>query len=154
MLGPKHDRPDSFASRVKNSREKPLEFDGSSLGSKYVSDQSSNFFNTYAKTINKACGQTSSLFQHPFGRVAVTTDRQFWTMIACIHQNPQKHRFVKDFRDWKYSSYGMVLSPNGNPALLKRSEVLKWFGTRDDYLALHQQWVTDAQTKWFASDFD
>lgn len=22
-----------------------------------------------------------------------------------VHQNPQKHRFTKDFREWKYSSY-------------------------------------------------
>jgi len=122
------------------------------LGSKYVSDQFSNFFNAYAKTINKAYGRTGSLFQHPFGRVPITSDRQFWNVIAYIHQNPQKHRFVKDFRDWKYSSYGVILTLNGKPAGIKREEVIKWFGTRDDYLALHQQWVTDAQAKWFVGD--
>jgi hypothetical protein len=117
-----------------------------------VSDQFSNFFNAYAKTINKAYGRTGSLFQHPFGRVPITTDRQFWNVIAYIHQNPQKHGFVKDFRDWKYSSYGMILTPNRKPTVLKREEVMKWFGTRDDYLSLHQQWVTDAQAKWFSGD--
>ena len=127
---------------------------GKPLGSKYVSDQFSNFFNAYAKTINKAYGRTGSLFQHPFGRVPITTDRQFWNVIAYIHQNPQKHGFVKDFRDWKYSSYGMILTPNGKATVIKREEVMKWFGTRDDYLALHQQWVTDAQAKWFTGDFD
>jgi hypothetical protein len=70
------------------------------LGSHYVSDQFSNFFNAYAKTINKAYGRTGSLFQHPFGRVPITCDRQFWNVIAYIHQNPQKHGFVKDFRNW------------------------------------------------------
>ena len=120
------------------------------LGSHYVSDQFSNFFNAYAKTINKAYGRTGSLFQHPFGRIPITTDRQFWNVIAYIHQNPQKHGFVKDFRDWKYSSYGVILSqrPNG----IDRAEVMKWFGTRDDYLSLHKQWVTDAQAKWFVGD--
>jgi hypothetical protein len=122
------------------------------LGSKYVSDQFSNFFNAYAKTINKAYGRTGSLFQHPFGRVPITTDHQFWNVIAYIHQNPQKHGFVNDFREWKYSSYGTVLFPNGKPTMVKRNEVMKWFGTRDDYLALHKQWVTDAQAKWFISD--
>jgi hypothetical protein len=58
----------------------------------------------YAKTINKAYQRTGSLFQHPFGRVPIKTDRQFWNVIAYIHQNPQKHGFVKDFRDWKWSS--------------------------------------------------
>jgi len=69
------------------------------LGSRYVSDQFSNFFNAYAKTINKAHGRTGSLFQHPFGRIPITSDRQFWNVMAYIHQNPQKHGFVKDFRD-------------------------------------------------------
>jgi putative transposase len=123
------------------------------LGSKYISDQFSNFFNAYAKTINKAYGRTGSLFQHPFGRVPITTDRQFWNVIAYIHQNPQKHRFVKDFRDWKYSSFGMILTEKPTP--VKRNEVMRWFGTREEYLALHHQWMTDARAKWFiGDDFD
>jgi putative transposase len=122
------------------------------LGSQYVSDQFSNFFNAFAKSINKAYGRTGSLFQHPFGRVPITTDRQFWNVIAYIHQNPQKHGFVKDFRDWKYSSYGVILTTNGKPSLVNCNEVMKWFGTRDDYLSPHNQWVTDAQAKWFTGD--
>lgn len=120
------------------------------LGSKYLSDQFSNFFNAYAKTINKTYGRTGSLFQHPFGRVPITTDRQFWNVIAYIHQNPQKHGFVKDFRDWKYSSYGVILTDKRT--VIQRTEVLKWFGTREEYLSLHKDWVTDAQAKWFAGD--
>jgi putative transposase len=123
------------------------------LGSHYVSVQFSNFFNAYAKTINKAYGRTGSLFEHPFERVQITTDRQFWNVIAYIHQNPQKHRFVNDFRAWKYSSYGIILTTK--PTLVKRDEVMKWFGTMEDYLSLHNQWVNDAQAKWFrASDPD
>ena|ERR1700752_1111900 len=124
---------------------KLMGFDSS--GSRYVSNQFSNFFNAYAKTINKAYGRTGSLFEHPFERVPITTDRQFWNVIAYIHQNPQKHGFVKDFRDWKYSSYGVILT--GKSTVVKRTEVMKWFGTRHEYLSLHNQWVTDAQAKWF-----
>lgn len=120
------------------------------LGSKFVSDQFSNFFNAYAKTINKAYGRTGSLFQHPFGRVPITSDRQFWNVIAYIHQNPQKHGFVKDFRDWKYSSYGIIL--NEHKTIIQRDETMKWFGTKENYLSLHNEWVTDAQAKWFAED--
>ena len=120
------------------------------LGSKYVSDKFSNFFNASAKTINKAYGRTGSLFQHPFGRILIATDRQFWNVIAYIHQNPQRHGFVKDFRDWKYSSYGMILTEK--PTVIKRDQVMKWFGTRDDYLSLHNQWITDAQAKWFTDN--
>lgn len=136
----------SSANREEVQSRKPL-------GSKYVSDQFSNFFNAYAKTINKAYGRTGSLFQHPFGRVPITSTRQFWNVMAYVHQNPQKHGFVRDFRDWKYSSYGILLT-NG-PSILSRKLVMKWFGTKEDYLSLHEEWVTDAHSKWFAeSDCD
>jgi len=121
-----------------------------SLGSQYPSDRFSNFFNAYAKAINKAYGRTGSLFQHPFGRVPVTSDRQFWNVIAYIHQNPQKHKFVEDFRDWKYSSYGIILSDKKTS--VKRSEVLEWFGNKEQYLELHKGWLSDAQSKWFVED--
>jgi hypothetical protein len=133
----------SPAGKEESQPEKPL-------GSGYVSDQFSNFFNAYAKAINKAYGRTGSLFQHPFGRVPITNDRQFWNVIAYIHQNPQKHKFVQDFRDWKYSSYGIILSDRKTS--VNKSEVLKWFGTREEYLELHKEWVSDAQSKWFAED--
>jgi hypothetical protein len=143
-----HDVQATFPNPGDSSRGKPLGFEN------YASRQFSNFFNAYAKTINKAYGRTGSLFQHPFGRVPITTDKQFWNVIAYVHQNPQKHGFVKDFRDWKYSSYGVILKSNGNSTIVRRSQVMEWFGTRDDYLVLHQQWVTDAQAKWFMGDFD
>jgi putative transposase len=133
----------SFVRHGEGSQRKPLGFD-------YVSRQFSNFFNAYAKTINKAYGRTGSLFQHPFGRVPITTDRQFWNVIAYIHQNPQKHGFVKDFRDWKYSSYGIIL--NEKATVINRGEVMRWFGTKEEYLSLHSEWVSDAQAKWFAED--
>lgn len=118
--------------------------------STYLSKKFSDFFNAYAKAINKAYGRTGSLFQHPFGRVPITTDRQFWNVIAYIHQNPQKHKFVKDFREWKWSSYGILFAEK--PTKLKRDTVLDWFGGKESYLELHQQWVADAEAKWLTED--
>jgi putative transposase len=129
-------------------KEKPI--GSESLRSVYVSNQFSNFLNAYAKAINKAYRRTGSLFQHPFGRVPIGSDRQFWNVIAYIQQNPQKHKFVEDFRDWKYSSYGIILSEKRTS--VNRDEVLKWFGSKERYLDLHKDWVTDAQSKWFAED--
>jgi putative transposase len=142
-------KPGNLANQEEDQSRKPLG-SGGKLGFDYVSRQFSNFFNAYAKTINKAYGRTGSLFQHPFGRVPVTSDRQFWNVIAYIHQNPQKHGFVKDFRDWKYSSYGIILTEKHTS--VKRDEVMKWFGKKEEYLSLHDEWVTDAQAKWFAGD--
>jgi putative transposase len=132
-----------------NQPGKPLG-SGLGLGSTYPSHQFSHFFNAYAKAINAAYGRTGSLFQHPFGRVPITSDRQFWNVIAYIHQNPQKHRFVDDFRDWKYSSYGILIADL--PTRLQRESVLDWFGGKQSYLDLHTQWVSEANSKWFAED--
>ena len=116
------------------------------------SQKFSNFFNAYAKAINQAYGRTGSLFQHPFGRVRVTSDRQFWNVVAYIHQNPRKHKFVDDFREWKWSSYSSLLSDR--PTHLKRAAVLDWFGGPQRYVALHAQWVTEAESRWFVEEDD
>jgi putative transposase len=57
---------------------------------------------------------------------------------------------VQDFRDWKYSSYGIVFAEK--KTIIKRDQVVNWFGTKEEYLSLHKQWVTDAQAKWFTDD--
>ena len=120
------------------------------LRDSYASKKFSDFFNAYAKAINKAYDRTGSLFQHPFRRVPIATDHQFWNVIAYIHQNPQKHGFVEDFRDWKYSSYGIMIADSHTH--LQREVVLDWFGGKEEYLRLHSGWVTEAQRKWFAED--
>lgn len=70
----------------------------------YPSKNFSNLFNAYAKAINKAYGRTGSLFEERFGRIEVTSDAYFAGLIFYIHFNPQKHGFVKDFREWPWSS--------------------------------------------------
>jgi putative transposase len=123
---------------------------GKPLGSAYASQQFSNFFNAYSKALNTAYGRTGSLFQHPFGRVPISNDHQLWNVIAYIHQNPQKHKFVADFRDWKYSSCGILISDK--PTKIQREIVLDWFGGREQFLDMHAHWVTEASSKWFAVD--
>ncbi len=100
-----------------------------------VSRTFSNFFNTYTKAINRAYGRTGSLFEKPFRRIEVTTPEYGLRLIHYIHWNPQKHGFVKDFRDWPYSSYSALLSDR--PTHLQREEVLIWFNGRSDFDAVH-----------------
>lgn len=122
----------------------------SHLGSTYPSKRFSDFLNAYAKVINAAYGRTGSLFQHPFGRVLVKTERQLWNVIAYIHQNPQKHRFVDDFRERPWSSYRMMLSEK--PTRLQRDLVLEWFGGKAAYLERHAEMVSEADSKWFVEE--
>lgn len=94
-----------------------------------------NFFIAYAKAFNKAYQRTGALFESPFKRKLVDNARYFTSLVTYIHQNPQKHGFVDDFRDWPYSSYGTIVSEK--PTRLERETVLDWFGGRDAFQESH-----------------
>jgi len=111
--------------------------------SRMVTNQFKNFFISYAKAINKAYGRTGALFQRPFGRREITSDEYFARLMYYIHSNPQKHRFVKNFRTYPYSSYTIVLS--GQPGIVERNKVLEWFGGIDAFVEFHNK-MTDEQT--------
>ena len=100
------------------------------------SQQFSNFFNSYVKSINKAYGRSGSLFENKFKRIPVTSSRHFYNLIIYIHRNAQKHGFVDDFRDWPWSSYNTLLSEK--ETRLARTAVLKWFDSRQEFQAIHQ----------------
>ena len=95
----------------------------------------SNLFNAYAKAINKSYGRTGSLFENKFKRKHIDTNTYFVNLVAYIHQNPQHHGFVNDFRTWKWSSYDGLLA-NGNTKLQK-DEVIDWFGNRQEFINFH-----------------
>jgi putative transposase len=125
--------------RIKSQDEQtPQTFEVRNQTSKVLSasQQFSNWFNAYAKAINKAYARSGGLFERPFGRIAVTSDAYFAQLVVYIHHNPQKHGLVDDFRDWPYSSYHALVS--AKPTLLKRDDVLKWFGGASGLATLHQ----------------
>ncbi len=116
--------------RVSETRQ-VLELDARQIGQQF-----NNLFNSYAKAINKAYNRTGSLFQKRFGRIEVTSDSYFLALINYIHRNPQKHGFVKNFRDYPYSSYHAMLSDRATR--LKREEVLAWFTGRERFEQFHR----------------
>lgn len=97
----------------------------------------SNFFNAYSRGINIAVQRTGALFERPFNRIPVDTESYLMRLIVYIHQNPQKHQFVTDYRDWNYSSYHDLVS--NNPTRLQREKVLQLFGSREDFIRIHQE---------------
>lgn len=100
------------------------------------------FFMAYTKAINKAYNRTGSLFQERFGRKEVTEDRYYTNLIYYIHQNPRKHGFVQDFRDWQWSSYAAMLSSASTR--LSRRVVLDWFGGTKWFESSHRDAVNTA----------
>ena len=109
---------------------------------KKPSQQFGNLFNAYAKAINRAYDRTGSLFTNPFGRVEVTSDAHFVRVVTYIHQNPQKHGFVDDFRTWTYSSYRALISTE--PTRLRRDDVLAWFGGRKGFEIAHLEEIDES----------
>ena len=109
------------------------------------SQQFGAFFDAYAKAINKAYNRTGSLFQHPFGRIRVTSDEYFAQLILYIHFNPQKHGFVEDFREYPYSSYDAMLS--NKPTKLARAQVLERFSGKPAFIAAHASPVDEKEIR-------
>jgi REP-associated tyrosine transposase len=105
----------------------------------------SNFFNAYAKAINKAYERTGSLFQHPFGRIPVLTQSYLIQLVRYIHLNPQKHGLVSDFREWPYSSYQAFVETLKVSETFRvyRDEVLGWFDDAQGFVAAHQIPIDD-----------
>ena len=95
----------------------------------------SNLFSTYTKSLNKACRRTGSLFEKPFRRKLVDSDRYFVCLVVYIHRNSQRHGFVGDFHDWPYSSYETILSDR--PSRIQREAVLDWFDGRVGFETTH-----------------
>ena len=120
---------------------------------KKPSQQYGNLFSAYAKAFNKTYDRTGSLFEHPFGRVPITSEAYLVRLVTYIHQNAQKHGFVDDFREWPYSSYHATLSQKATR--LERDEVLGWFQGPKPFQDAHRQTVGEAQIAHLApDDFD
>jgi len=143
-----------FLVRIKTVEEQDLTSFGnlSDLPPK-LSQQFSNLFNAYAKAFNKTYHRTGTLFQRPFGRIEVTSDSYFMQLVTYIHQNPQKHGFVNDFRTWPYSSYQALLSTK--PTRLQRDDVLTWFQGLDHFEDVHRYEVDECKiAPLVPDDFD
>ncbi len=113
----------------------------------------SNLLNAYARAFNRAYRRSGSLFQRPFGRKLVASDGYFTWLIAYIHQNPQMHGIVDDFRGWDYSSYQALKS--SQPTRLRREEVQALFGGPRAFSIFHEQQIPLGRVApLVAEDFD
>ncbi|MBE2234659.1 MAG: hypothetical protein IAE85_14290 [Anaerolinea sp.] len=95
-----------------------------------------NLFIAYSLAFNQRYGRTGSLFQKPFKRIPVDSERYYTSLMRYIHRNPEKHGLVADFRDWPWSSYKAILSDQATH--VPRADVLAWYGGRDTLIAAHQ----------------
>ncbi len=133
-------RGDTFSKGVtSNSTLKPIE-------KKYLQNEASlselielewkRFFTSYSMAFNKQHSRTGNLFHRPFKRIQVNKESYFTQAIIYIHANPLKHKVVKNFASYQWSSYQSILSDK--PTHLCKQEVIDWFGGVNQFAEIHK----------------
>ena len=103
----------------------------------FLMERFSNLLNSYTKAFNKVNQRKGSLFMDYLRRVEITEDAQLGATIFYIHKNPVHHGYCKKLEDWRWSSYKAMLS--NAPTMIKRMEVLDWFGSVPYFIRYHEQ---------------
>ena len=101
-----------------------------------ASTQLSHFFNSYAQSINKAHQRTGPLFESPFERKLVDDGSYLVNLIRYCNGNAVHHGFVKDIKDWEFSSYHSIL--NGGDNFLSIDKLLDLFGSMEAFENSHK----------------
>jgi putative transposase len=103
----------------------------------FILQQFGNFQNSYAKSYNKVFNRMGRLFIESVKRVEVKDEPSLLNIIHYIHFNAVHHQLCKNILQWPHSSYHSLLSTG--VTLLKRNEVLDWFGGREAFIKFHEQ---------------
>lgn len=103
----------------------------------FASKSFSNLFNAYAQALNRQQGRQGTLFERPFRRKLVDSERYFRQLVVYIHSNPLHHGFTDSYKDYPWSSYGTMVS--AKPTKLNRKQVLGWFDGRGNFVDTHRQ---------------
>jgi len=91
----------------------------------FLEFQMKDFYGAYSKAINKQEKRTGSLFQQRFKRVLIKNEYYLTEKICYIHHNPIHHGFCKNYEDWFFSSYNIILAEGATN--ISREEVLELF---------------------------
>ncbi|MBK9014394.1 MAG: hypothetical protein IPM82_10050 [Saprospiraceae bacterium] len=113
----------------------------------FLEDQMKRFLISYAKAFNKREQREGSVFQKRFKRIGIRNENHLCYLIAYHHHNPIHHKLVKNYQDWKFSSYLTMLSEA--PTRICRGEVLHLFFNddlqkgRSEFIRYHQEFKLD-----------
>ena len=107
----------------------------------FLSRQFANLFSSYTQALNKQQNRIGSLFIPNFKRKLIDNDQYFRQIIHYIHYNPVHHNFVKDLRDWRYSSFEAYFSDK--PTRLAKDEVIRRFGSKEEFWRFHQMEIDE-----------
>ncbi|WP_281238880.1 hypothetical protein [Flavobacterium praedii] len=100
-----------------------------------ASKQFGHLFNAYTQAINKRYSRTGSLFEKPFERKKVSSEKYLQNLIYYIHNNPVHHGFTKTANEYPWSSYESILSEM--PTKLRREDVIRIYGSKENFIVYH-----------------
>lgn len=101
----------------------------------YITQQFSNFFNSYSKAINKQKGRKGSLFIRPFKRKQIDSKHYLQNLVQYIHFNPVEAEICLKPENYNQSSYNSLISEA--KTLLCRKETISWFDDVDNFKFIH-----------------
>ncbi len=99
------------------------------------SKQFGHLFNAYTQAVNKKYSRTGSLFEKPFERKRVTSEKYLQNLIYYIHNNPVHHGFVKTINEYPWSSYGDIISEKR--IKIEREAVFEMYGSKENFIDYH-----------------
>lgn len=103
---------------------------------KIITQDFSNFFNSYAKAFNKDINRTGSLFEKHFKRIKLNDENYLKKLIIYVHLNPKYHLDL-NFQEFKFSSYQAFISDKETK--IEREAVLGLFGGLENFIFCHSQ---------------
>lgn len=104
-----------------------------------INKQFSHLFNSYSNYYNNKHSRHGALFERAFKRKKIENREYFKRCLIYIHQNPIKHGFVIDIREYRYTSFNRIFGNEINN--IKKSTVLKIFDDIENYNLCHQRMV-------------
>ena len=101
-----------------------------------ITNQFRKLFISYTTSFNKQYGIHGSLFSTPFRRIMITSDSYLSQLIYYIHYNAIHHNICTHPSQYLFSSYNSIISDK--LTLLRRKEVLSWFGGIESFIKSHE----------------
>ncbi len=102
-----------------------------------LSQQFSNFFNSYTQAYNKQQDRKGSLFMKNFNRLEVKDETYLIKLILYVHNNPVEAGLANNIAEWRYSSY-FNLSRYAND-LICSSFAIEYFDDLENFIYCHKR---------------
>ena len=130
-----------FLIRVRDEKEllfyKNIAREKSNSLENILSQQFSNFFNSYTQAYNKQQNRKGSLFMKKFNRLVVEDESYLHKLIIYIHNNPVEAGLTNKIAEWSHSSY-YSLSRYANE-LICSTLAIEYFDDLENFIYCHKR---------------